>query len=73
MTWVSFLLIWVVVFPAKKIGNLNVLEKAAKMRQTWDKLKNYHSCRVAGAQTLVFFCFFFETEQKDMSGNWTFR
>ena len=71
MTWVSFLLIWVVVFPVKKIGNLNILEKAAKMRQTWGKLKNYHSCRVAGAQTVVFF--FFLKLIKKMSGNWTFR
>ena len=38
-------------YLVKKIGNLNISEKARKKRQTWDKLKNYCSFRVAGAQT----------------------
>ena len=37
----------------KKFWNLKVSEKVGKTRQTLDKLKNYHSFRVAGAQILV--------------------
>ena len=39
----------------KKFWNLKVSEKVGKTRQTLDKLKNYHSFRVAGAQVLVNF------------------